>query len=900
MGMNAYYGPLKSKEEMINLICYAISKGITFLDTSEVYGPFTNEVLMGKVLGNLNCPIRAIQVILRPCRSLDLGGIGLGSSHFDLKDVDEYPPLFVSDFGTASKDDDLPSHLESGIRSPFLDVSRVSEDNEENIVLHSLWGLDGIGSTFQAKKLTSGCGGKGFHLLTCFFDLKGMASSSPRKKKRRCVKKKDMSANLVLGEDVKMNEVLDMASHMGWLAVLLRSVEDVKKLQLDYTPVWVKVPGLPIDFWSLEVFKKIGNELAMFLEADMSFLDTGQMTPEKVLVGIDLRDGLAPKMMLQKGYFTYTQNLDYIGVWDEGKELSDGTVIAERNMALSIGKDPGQVTLADKEVTMDFHFLEIPDRCEPGGPSGINSSCTIVLGGGQEKMRAHDRPCSKSEDEHRYNLKRRKEASRDVEGSIGGGLGSLVGGKYKGGGRGRLGTLPHSQVMGKEITYLNLHDTNQIFWWRFFNSSMTRSGLVLLGDLNFSLGRSKVWGPTVHMDLLLNFFIRSLEEVGLLDIDPSILDEQLQIRQWVSFDGGLDHFPMLLKLASAGRKPSSPFKINPNWKKVKDEKDLLNVEVDLETLYLQELDGFPDEAFKGGMLIPSRGFTRSDGIEASIFEDLALARVDHFKEDNKILMDEISKYELKEVLVSFQKDKSLGPDGWPVEFFIGFSEVIEEELMRVIEESRAFGKVLLVWKVGRGNRVRLGEDPWVADHGHSSIWRQEWLSEGYKALCGMDSHGSFEWWWKYIWNFNCPLKSCIFMWLALNNKGPTWDVLKKGGKIGPSRSPLCKESEETINHLLLTCLYAISVWKEVGILSGLKVAWEGSTLEESLRKWCENRLAKFVLALPLIIAWGIWLMQNASLFQGIQVASFHCATQGIIILSSFKHVPIEKAPRHIS
>uniref|UniRef100_A0A0C9S6P7 TSA: Wollemia nobilis Ref_Wollemi_Transcript_14472_1488 transcribed RNA sequence n=1 Tax=Wollemia nobilis TaxID=56998 RepID=A0A0C9S6P7_9CONI len=50
MGMSAFYGPPKSEEEMISLIHHAVSKGITFLDTSDVYGPHTNEILVGKAI----------------------------------------------------------------------------------------------------------------------------------------------------------------------------------------------------------------------------------------------------------------------------------------------------------------------------------------------------------------------------------------------------------------------------------------------------------------------------------------------------------------------------------------------------------------------------------------------------------------------------------------------------------------------------------------------------------------------------------------------------------------------------------------------------------------------------------------------------------------------------------
>ncbi|KAH7521445.1 hypothetical protein FEM48_Zijuj07G0033900 [Ziziphus jujuba var. spinosa] len=49
MGMSAAYGPPKPESDMISLIHHAINSGVTFLDTSDLYGPFTNEILLGKV-----------------------------------------------------------------------------------------------------------------------------------------------------------------------------------------------------------------------------------------------------------------------------------------------------------------------------------------------------------------------------------------------------------------------------------------------------------------------------------------------------------------------------------------------------------------------------------------------------------------------------------------------------------------------------------------------------------------------------------------------------------------------------------------------------------------------------------------------------------------------------------
>jgi aryl-alcohol dehydrogenase-like predicted oxidoreductase len=53
MGMSFSYGPPKDKQEMIALIRTAVERGVTFFDTAEVYGPFTNEELVGEALAPL-------------------------------------------------------------------------------------------------------------------------------------------------------------------------------------------------------------------------------------------------------------------------------------------------------------------------------------------------------------------------------------------------------------------------------------------------------------------------------------------------------------------------------------------------------------------------------------------------------------------------------------------------------------------------------------------------------------------------------------------------------------------------------------------------------------------------------------------------------------------------------
>ncbi len=59
MGMSFGYGPPKDTQEMITMLRTAVDRGITFFDTAEVYGPFTNEELVGEALA----PVRDQVVI---------------------------------------------------------------------------------------------------------------------------------------------------------------------------------------------------------------------------------------------------------------------------------------------------------------------------------------------------------------------------------------------------------------------------------------------------------------------------------------------------------------------------------------------------------------------------------------------------------------------------------------------------------------------------------------------------------------------------------------------------------------------------------------------------------------------------------------------------------------------
>jgi aryl-alcohol dehydrogenase-like predicted oxidoreductase len=88
MGMSANYGPPRDRQEMIALLRTAVDRGVTFFDTAETYGPFTNEELVGEALA----PFRGRVVIATKFGFIfDATGkrLGLDSRPAHIKEVAE-------------------------------------------------------------------------------------------------------------------------------------------------------------------------------------------------------------------------------------------------------------------------------------------------------------------------------------------------------------------------------------------------------------------------------------------------------------------------------------------------------------------------------------------------------------------------------------------------------------------------------------------------------------------------------------------------------------------------------------------------------------------------------------------------------------------------------------------
>src|SRR5580704_2516923 len=84
MGMSFSYGPPKDNKEMTSLLHAAVDRGITFFDTAEVYGPFTNEELVGEALAPVRDQVKIATKFgfdINPATGQNLGSVNSRPEH---------------------------------------------------------------------------------------------------------------------------------------------------------------------------------------------------------------------------------------------------------------------------------------------------------------------------------------------------------------------------------------------------------------------------------------------------------------------------------------------------------------------------------------------------------------------------------------------------------------------------------------------------------------------------------------------------------------------------------------------------------------------------------------------------------------------------------------------------
>jgi hypothetical protein len=151
---------------------------------------------------------------------------------------------------------------------------------------------------------------------------------------------------------------------------------DAKKERVDEEPIWVRLSGLPMQFWNSARFVVIGNMLGSYIEADMSFEDTGLMSVARILVRLNLRPGLLQELTIESTVGTFVQILDYEGI----------PFRCHRCHAYGHG-------IAECPLPYKGKLCFTKGSVSPNSPSG--PSLEVQLGDGEHKEEARDSPSGK-------------------------------------------------------------------------------------------------------------------------------------------------------------------------------------------------------------------------------------------------------------------------------------------------------------------------------------------------------------------------------------------------------------------------------------------------------------------------------------------------------------------------
>jgi hypothetical protein len=93
--------------------------------------------------------------------------------------------------------------------------------------------------------------------------------------------------------------------------------------------------------------------------------------------------------------------------------------------------------------------------------------------------------------------------------------------------------------------------------------------------------------------------------------------------------------------------------------------------------------------------------------------------------------------------------------------------------------------------------------------------------------------------WKRIWKCWAPLRCKFFIWLAINNRCWTADRLAKRGLQHTVICPLCDQREESIQHILISCVFSRQVWTAIFLRLGLAEAAPQPSTDRFLRWWSQ-------------------------------------------------------------
>ena len=126
--------------------------------------------------------------------------------------------------------------------------------------------------------------------------------------------------------------------------------------------------------------------------------------------------------------------------------------------------------------------------------------------------------------------------------------------------------------------------------------------------------------------------------------------------------------------------------------------------------------------------------------------------------------------------------------------------------------------------------------------------------------------------WKGIWGVKAPPRVSFFMWTVAWGWILTCDNLKKKGFVLASWCCMCKNAEETVDHLLLHCWVARQLWNFVFLFVGIDwvLLLHVSNLLFGWWNWFGKRSSGVWNLIPSCLMWTIWRERNKRTFENME------------------------------
>lgn len=121
------------------------------------------------------------------------------------------------------------------------------------------------------------------------------------------------------------------------------------------------------------------------------------------------------------------------------------------------------------------------------------------------------------------------------------------------------------------------------------------------------------------------------------------------------------------------------------------------------------------------------------------------------------------------------------------------------------------------------------------------------------------------------WDNHAPLRCKIFAWRAFKNRCWTSDRLARRGLPHQAQCPLCDQLPETVDHLLVACVFTRTVWHKVWTAWG-KPEWTPGA-DDRLVSWSstlhhDEQSSKDLHSVLLLVMWETWKHRNSIVFDG--------------------------------